>query len=1017
MRIRKTWVALLAAGLILGELSNPVSARAYSTGEDVPAVNVVAEKETPMSAAVGAADHEEASADMAEPEESLKQEMAAGSTVSGGDGAVEEDPEVFDPVTASPEKERWPDGNMGDTEADGLDYALGRPLTEEELQRQKELFDYYSHLGGGIVPPEEVPEDNVLPADMREVWGTLPSQYDSRNVNGRNLVPEIRNQNPHGTCWSFSSLACLEINLIKKGLADRKVDLSEYHLAFFANHSAPDPLGNDGNARSYYDADKAGGVSYLDKGGNQVMAANALMNWKGAAGEEVVSREMAEAGLDAENSELAYGNNIYYLDNWYRLPTTDITGMKTAIMQYGSLSISYFADDAYYNYQTAAEYCPDLGTGTNHAVTIVGWDDSFGRQNFLAEPERDGAWLVRNSWGDWYGQGGYFWLSYEDKSIWKEAYVFEGQREDIHDNNYQYDHATSSGNLSGLEQVANVYTAKGNGDKLEELKAVGISMFSAGASYSIQIYTNITDVSDPTSGDPMLDVPLTGKTGYAGYYVMPLKESVLLEPGDTFSVVFDFRMSPDDGTVSVECEYPTNTYRHSETEVNPGESFLKRQGGNWSDLSKLWKEFKINLKIKAYTSNTDVEAVKCQGIALTGDKNIIDVGKQAFCSVTFQPANVTNKALLWSSSDPSVATVDANGMVTGIKAGKAKITATTKKSGHTADWDVTVVKPVTSVSIRYDAPEGYYVGEVYEPVIQIGPTDATDKSLVWKSSDAGVARVDGNGKVTVVSEGSAVITATAKSGVGASVTIAAKEDRVRAFSKRMYTVALGRKEDAAGLADWTSRLKNREIDGAGIAQGFICSDEFKNRKLSDGNFVDTLYRTFFDREADKGGRADWMRRLAAGSSREFVLSGFVNSVEFSRLCDRYGIARGTMQEDGSVIYRPGVRDFVFRLYLKALQRQGETMGVEDWTNRINMRQMTAEDVAKSFFFSDEFKEKKLSDEDFVETLYQTFMDRSSDSGGKADWVARLKKGSSREQVLEGFSRSDEFGKIMAEYGL
>ena len=71
------------------------------------------------------------------------------------------------------------------------------------------------------------------------------------------------------------------------------MDLSEYQLAFFANHSAPDPLGNDGNARSYYDADKAGGVSYLDKGGNQVMAANALMNWKGAAGEEVVSREMS----------------------------------------------------------------------------------------------------------------------------------------------------------------------------------------------------------------------------------------------------------------------------------------------------------------------------------------------------------------------------------------------------------------------------------------------------------------------------------------------------------------------------------------------------------------------------------------------------------------------------------------------------------------------------------------------------------------------------------------------------
>lgn len=958
MKIRRIWALLLVSILLLGGIGNSADASADLAGDE-PSMNG------------------------AESEEISLQEPHTFSTVSGGDGAS----------------------------AGELDYVLGRPLTDEELREQEELFDYYSSLGGGIVLPDELPENNVLPANMREVWGAMPARYDSRNVDGRNLVPGIRDQNPYGTCWSFSSLACLEINLIKKGLADQDIDLSEYHLAFFSNYSAPDPLGNDGGAKSYYDADRAGGISYLNKGGNQIMAANALMNWKGAVDEGLVTREMAEAGLNAEDSRLAYGNNIYYLDNWYRLPATDQSAMKSAIMQYGSVSINYFSDDEYYNFQTAAEYCPK-SIGTNHAVTVIGWDDSFRRQNFRVEPERDGAWLVRNSWGDWYGDGGYFWLSYEDKSIYEEAYVFEGKRTGNCDNNYQYDHATSLAYI-GLSRVANVYTAKGNGNKLEELKEVGISLFSAGVSYSIQIYTNLTNLSDPASGEPAMGTPLTGTTGYAGYYIIPLKESILLEPEDTFSVVFDLRTGSDEAPY-IECEYPSESYRYSETEAKKGESFYGIGTNRWIDFGDRWN---MNLKIKAYTCDTNVESVRCLGINLNGPVDVIDVGKQARCEVIFSPANVTSRALRWTSSDPSVATVDENGIVTGIKQGTAKITATTKKSGHSADWNVTIVQPVTSVSVRYDTLDDYYVGDVYDAAVQIVPEDATDKSLVWSSSDTAVVQVDGNGRITVVKEGSAVVTAKAKSGVSASVSVTAKEDLVRAFAKRMYTKALGRKEDAAGLADWTSRLKRREIDGAGVAHGFICSKEFVNRNLSDSDYVDTLYRAFFDREADRGGKADWIMWLASGSSREYVLSGFVNSVEFTRLCDRYGIARGTMQGDGSVIYHPGVRDFVLRLYLKALNRQGETKGVEDWTNRINLGQMTAEEVAKRFFFSDEFIEKKLSDEDYVETLYQTFMDRASDKAGKADWMRWLKEGWSRERVLEGFSQSAEFRKIMAEYGL
>lgn len=241
-------------------------------------------------------------------------------------------------------------------------------------------------------------------------------------------------------------------------------------------------------------------------------------------------------------------------------------------------------------------------------------------------------------------------------------------------------------------------------------------------------------------------------------------------------------------------------------------------------------------------------------------------------------------------------------------------------------------------------------------------------------------------------------------------------EQVRSFVSRMYTVALGRDAEEAGLNDWTSRLLSHEVDGAGIANGFIMSDEFRNKGLSDEDYVDTLYRTFFDREADGEGKAGWTQALANGNSRGYVLAGFVNSVEFDSLCLGFGITRGSMANDEKAI-GPGVRQFVNRCYVKVLGREGEKTGVDDWTSRIARGEQTPESVARLFFFSDEYQNKHTGDEEFVETLYQTFMDRASDPAGKADWVGRLAGGMGRGEVLEGFSRSEEFAGIMESFGL
>lgn len=244
-----------------------------------------------------------------------------------------------------------------------------------------------------------------------------------------------------------------------------------------------------------------------------------------------------------------------------------------------------------------------------------------------------------------------------------------------------------------------------------------------------------------------------------------------------------------------------------------------------------------------------------------------------------------------------------------------------------------------------------------------------------------------------------------------------QRQNIEAFVKRMYNVALNRDAEYDGLMFWSNGLENYEYDGASIARGFFCSKEFINRNLSNEEFIATLYRTFFNREADPEGWNCWIGVLNKGYSRTYVLSGFVNSKEFANLCDSYGIARGTMEQDGSNIYNAGVRNFVLRNYTKALGRTGETEGVEYWCHLINTKQTTALDVAQAFFHSKEFQEKNLSNEQFVEVCYQTFLDRSSDSAGKEYWLQVLARGKSRDEVMYGFAHSKEFKEIMSRYGL
>ena len=124
---------------------------------------------------------------------------------------------------------------------------------------------------------------------------------------------------------------------------------------------------------------------------------------------------------------------------------------------------------------------------------------------------------------------------------------------------------------------------------------------------------------------------------------------------------------------------------------------------------------------------------------------------------TLLPADADD-TLVWTSTDETVATVDAQGNVTALKTGATTVTVTDIK-GHTATCEVTVTNPVTAVTL--DRTEVAMIkGETLKLTATVTPTDADDTAVAWTTSDEAVATVDEDGNLTAVATGTATVTVT-----------------------------------------------------------------------------------------------------------------------------------------------------------------------------------------------------------------------------------------------------------------
>ena len=172
----------------------------------------------------------------------------------------------------------------------------------------------------------------------------------------------------------------------------------------------------------------------------------------------------------------------------------------------------------------------------------------------------------------------------------------------------------------------------------------------------------------------------------------------------------------------------------------------------------------------------------------------------------------------------------------------------------------------------------------------VTPSNATNRAVTWVSSNSGIASVNSSGKVTARSTGTVTIYCKAKEG---GPTIASCKIKVKsgteAYVERIYTKALGRKAETAGLKYWTAEINAGRKTPVQVAEMFFFTPEFTNKKLNNTEYVKVLYRTFMGREYDRGGLNYWVGRLNRGESRKSVLRSFAGCPEFKNIVKSFGL--------------------------------------------------------------------------------------------------------------------------------
>ena len=613
-KMRKILTVLLSALLFMNSVVLPVRAddEANGTSEDV-VVEV-----------------EENSESSEESSDNTENELSEQSSEEISDGEISDDGESIP-------SENEQDGDLVDSEQTDLEIedvqeensiedveeSVEEELSEEtdEPVEEHEIYTGKIYSVDDIVSVEDdetlgyreidIDEENLLPPVKTPslLMSTvnqnvsIPARYDLRDYG---YVSSVKNQGSYNTCWAHATMAAAESNYLMK--YGKELDLSEYQLAYFMynNIGVEDQLNlvtNEGLGNNQE-------FSPLQGGGNNLVAEWMMSSGIGFVTEENMPYPSFYSGginVNAINKDYCYKLNSYYLTEANSYSNKDFTDIKRTILQRGAIAASYyhvissastndgtiFYNSQFYNKDTYAYYNYAI-EGTNHAITIVGWDDNFSRENFVKDPGEDGAWLIKNSWGTSFADGGYMWISYKDLGYNSSDSVVSFEIEPTNNDVYLYQLEASYGfnyrwrQTSG--KIGNIYTAQ----DYEAITSIGYQTARAGTNSTIEIYGGVTSRPD----DGTLLATVSAYDSYMGFHTVKLDEAIFIEKGEKFGVVI--KETHPENLSFITIKSGTFGWMEIADITEPGQSFISEQ---YND--KVWKDlydYKETAPIKVFTS-------------------------------------------------------------------------------------------------------------------------------------------------------------------------------------------------------------------------------------------------------------------------------------------------------------------------------------------------------------------------------------------------------------------------------
>lgn len=398
--------------------------------------------------------------------------------------------------------------------------------------------------------------------DNSEGISDVPPSYDLRT---RLRVSEVRNQGTYGTCWAFAAISALESSL-----------MPEENLLFSVDHMS---MSNSFNVNQY-------------DGGEYTMGMAYLAAWQGPVYEK--DDPYGDGATDESLSPVKHVQEIRIIDG------KDYQGIKEAVFKYGGVQTSLYSNissskgnSKYFNKDTNA-YCYMGSEKPNHDVVIIGWDDNYPKENFNVDLEGDGAFICQNSWGNEFGDDGFFYVSYYDTNIGTHNEVYTGvENTDNYDYIYQSDLCGWVGKMGYDKEDmygANVFTATSD----QNIKAASFYATASDTSYELYIVNNFKDEYSFANRKKVAE----GTLENAGYYTIKFDEEVPVTEGERYAVVL--HINTPESTHPMAIEYDSGESYLKDVDLDDGEGYISYDGAAFINVKE---KQDCNLCIKAFSDD------------------------------------------------------------------------------------------------------------------------------------------------------------------------------------------------------------------------------------------------------------------------------------------------------------------------------------------------------------------------------------------------------------------------------